>query len=53
MRITVCDVLGFMAGGMSMEEILDDYPELEREDILACLAFAADREHRISSLNVA
>lgn len=45
-RITVYDVLSWLASGMSMEEILDDYPELTQEDIFACLAFAADREHR-------
>jgi uncharacterized protein (DUF433 family) len=48
MRITVYDVLGWMAAGMSMQEILTDYPELETEDILACLAFAAEREQRIT-----
>ncbi len=44
MRITVADVLGYLAAGMSYEEILDDFPELTRDDILACLAFAAQRE---------
>jgi len=44
MRITVYDVLGWLASGMTQEEILADYPELEVEDIQACLAFAADRE---------
>ncbi len=48
MRITVYDVLGWLASGMSHEQILDEYPELEEQDILACLAFAADREHRSS-----
>jgi uncharacterized protein (DUF433 family) len=48
MRITVYDVLGWMAAGMSREEILADYPELEPDDLLACLAFAAEREHRIT-----
>ena len=43
LRITVQDVLGWLASGMSMEEILADYPELTREDLLACLAFAANR----------
>jgi uncharacterized protein (DUF433 family) len=47
MRITVYDILEYLAGGMSMEEILMDFPELTREDILACLAFAADREKRL------
>ncbi len=44
MRITVADVLGWLAAGMSHEEILSDYPELTEEDIRACLAFAAHRE---------
>ncbi|MGH8017032.1 MAG: DUF433 domain-containing protein [Opitutaceae bacterium] len=44
MRIAVEDVLGWLASGMSYEEVLADFPELEREDILACLQFAAHRE---------
>lgn len=47
MRITVYDVLGWLASGMSNEEILADYPELCLEDIQATLAFAADREHHL------
>ena len=47
MRITVYDVLGWLAAGMSHAEILDDFPELTQEDIRACLEFAADREHRL------
>ena len=47
MRITVYDVLGWLASGMTQEEILADYPELEVEDIQACLAFAADRERHM------
>ena len=43
LRITVSDVLGYLASGMSYEEVLDDFPELTRDDILACLAFAAER----------
>jgi uncharacterized protein (DUF433 family) len=50
MRITVSDVLGYLASGMSVDEILADFPDLTREDILACLAFAADRERRIASI---
>lgn len=42
MRIAVADVLGWLAAGMTQEEILTDYPELTEEDIRACLAFAAD-----------
>ena len=43
LRITVSDVLGYLAGGMSEDDILRDFPYLTREDIRACLAFAADR----------
>lgn len=44
LRITVGDVLGYLAGGMSTEEILADFPDLTEEDIRACLQFAAKRE---------
>jgi len=44
MRITVYEVLSYLAAGMSEEEILRDFPYLTKEDILACLAYAADRE---------
>jgi uncharacterized protein (DUF433 family) len=47
MRITVCDVLEYLASGMSQEEILSDFPYLTKEDILACLSYAADREKRL------
>jgi uncharacterized protein (DUF433 family) len=47
MRITVGDVLDYLAGGMTIEQILDDFPDLTRDDILACLAFAADRERNL------
>ncbi len=47
MRITVGDVLGWLAAGMSHEQILSDYPELTEDDIRACLAYAADRERRL------
>ncbi|MBA3473134.1 MAG: DUF433 domain-containing protein [Rubrobacter sp.] len=50
MRITVQDVLEYLAGGMSEEEILADFPELTREDIQACLAFAADRERKLMTV---
>lgn len=46
-RITVYDVLGWLAAGMTNEEIIEDFPELTIEDIHACLAFAADREHKL------
>ena len=45
MRITVYDVLSYLAAGMTEQEVLDDFPYLTREDILACLSYAADREH--------
>ena len=51
LRITVYDVLEYMAGGMSHEEILEDFPELTPEDLLACLAFAAEREKKLFSLS--
>ena len=47
MRITVQDILEYLAGGMSQEEILADFPELTPLDIRACLAFAADRERKL------
>lgn len=50
MRITVYDVLGWLASGMTEQEILHDFPELEPEDIRACLEFAADREHHLFSV---
>ena len=46
-RITVYDVLEYLAGGMSEDQILADFPDLTREDIRACLAFAAARERRL------
>ncbi|MDO8354891.1 MAG: DUF433 domain-containing protein [Nitrospirota bacterium] len=50
LRITVYDVLEYLASGMSEEDILSDFPDLTREDIRACLAFAADRERKLISL---
>jgi uncharacterized protein (DUF433 family) len=49
LRITVYDVLDYLASGMTQEEILADFPDLTAEDIRACLAFAADRERRLMS----
>ncbi|HKK61511.1 MAG TPA: DUF433 domain-containing protein [Bacteroidales bacterium] len=46
-RISVYDVLSWLASGMTPKDIIEDYPELLTEDIQACLAYAADREHRI------
>ena len=47
LRITVYDVLEYLASGMPQEEILREFPYLTREDIQACLAFAADRERKL------
>lgn len=47
MRIAVADVLGWLAAGMTHQAIIADYPELTEDDILACLAYAADRERRL------
>ena len=47
MRISVSDILGWLASGMMEIEILQDYPDLTSEDIKAALAYAADREHKI------
>ena len=46
MRIAVADVLGWLAAGMTHQAIIADHPELTKDDILACLAYAADRERR-------
>ena len=45
LRITVYDVLSYLAAGMTIEEIISDFPDLTRDDVLACLSYAADREH--------
>ena len=50
LRMTVGDVLGYLASGMTHEEILRDFPYLTEEDIRACLAFAADRERKSETL---
>ena len=50
MRITVYDVLEYLASGMTDDDILRDFPDLTREDIRACLAFAADRERKLVSV---
>lgn len=47
LRITVYDILDYLASGMTEDEILRDFPDLERDDIRASLAFAADRERRL------
>jgi uncharacterized protein (DUF433 family) len=46
-RITVFDVLNWLANGMTINDIIEDYPELKEVQIKACLAYAADREHKI------
>ena len=51
-RITVADVLEYLAGGMSQDEIIADFPELTSDDVRACLAFAAERERRVVTLGV-
>lgn len=51
LRITVYDVLDQLAAGMTPQEIVDDFPELELADIQACLAFAADRERNVGDLH--
>jgi uncharacterized protein (DUF433 family) len=53
MRITVADVLGYLASGMTIAEILEDFDELTEEDIRACLAYAADRERYTTIVSTA
>jgi uncharacterized protein (DUF433 family) len=50
LRITVYDVLDYLASGMKEDEILRDFPDLTKEDLRACLAFAADRERKLASI---
>ena len=50
LRMAVSDVLDYLASGMSEEDLLRDFPDLTREDIRACLAFAADRERRLAAV---
>lgn len=52
-RITVYDVLGWLANGMSQQDIIDDFPELNLEDVQSCLAYAADREHHSLTIHAA
>lgn len=47
-RITVADVFDYLGGGMSMAEVLEDFPDLTSEDIQACFSFAADRDRRLN-----
>lgn len=52
MRITVGDILGWLANGMTIDDILTDYEELNKEDIYAALAYAADKENKVTTLVV-
>jgi len=52
LRITIYDVLSMASSGLAQQEILEDFPELAPEDILAVPSFAADREHKVYSLAV-
>lgn len=52
-RITVGEVLGYLAGGMSEPELLADFPQLVHDDLLACFAFAAERERRLQVIPAA
>jgi uncharacterized protein (DUF433 family) len=52
-RLTIGDVLGYLAGGMTETEVLAAFPQLQHEDILACLAFAAERERRLLAIPAA
>jgi uncharacterized protein (DUF433 family) len=49
-RITVFDILGWLGSGMTMDEVITDFPELTREDIKASLMFAADRERKLQTI---
>ena len=51
LRITVYDVLNMLAEGMTYEEIISDFPQLSKNDILACLAFAAEKENNLTRLS--
>ncbi|TGL59400.1 DUF433 domain-containing protein [Leptospira ognonensis] len=50
LRITVYDILDFLASGMTIEEILEEFPKLTREDITACFAYLADRERNLIAI---
>jgi uncharacterized protein (DUF433 family) len=47
-RITVSDVFDYLGGGMTIQQILDDFPDLTMEDVQACFSFAADRDRRLA-----
>jgi uncharacterized protein (DUF433 family) len=50
-RITVSDVFDYLGGGMTVNEVLEDFPDLTAEDIQACFAFAADRDRRLGMVS--
>jgi uncharacterized protein (DUF433 family) len=52
MRITVSDILGWLASGMTIQEILSDFDELKEDDIYAALSYAADRENKVFQIAV-
>ena len=52
-RISVGEVLGYLASGMSEAQLRDEFPQLEHEDLLACFAFAAERERRLMAIPAA
>ena len=52
-RITVGEVLGYLAGGMTEAELIVEFPQLAHEDLLACFAFAAERERRLQAIPAA
>ena len=52
MRITVYDILSWLASGMTAEQIVEDYPELQTDDVFAALSFAADRERSLYQVAV-
>jgi uncharacterized protein (DUF433 family) len=52
LRMTVYDVLGYLASGMSQQEILNDFPYLTKDDILACLSYAAEREKFMVAIHI-
>lgn len=51
LRITVSDVLGYLASGMTIQEIIIDFPQLTKEDIQACLAYAAESEKHVKFIS--
>ena len=51
LRITVYDVLQMLADGMTIDDIIDDHPDLTSDDIYACLAYAADKEHKLAKVS--